>query len=83
MKKILLNVDKYQYDIHSLFKAFYGTEDVKVVIGSGDGAEDFFARVDIISESVTEAQETGKVVVTVFAEGEEKEIAEEIIQLYS
>ncbi|WP_026651302.1 coproporphyrinogen dehydrogenase HemZ [Butyrivibrio proteoclasticus] len=36
MRQIFLNEDRYQYDIHSLFKAFYPSEDVKVTI-TADG----------------------------------------------
>lgn len=64
MKKIFLNVDKYQYDIHSLFKAFHGNEDVKVIISENvtmetsekeSGFEDAYATVNIvINEEATE-----------------------------
>ena len=30
--KIYIKEDKYSYDIHSLFKAFYPEEEVKVII---------------------------------------------------
>ena len=33
MKVVYLKTDKYQYDVHSLFKAFYPEEDVMVLIG--------------------------------------------------
>ncbi len=77
MKRVLLNVDKYQYDIHSLFKAFWGNEDVKVVIALdsvsydsnedlGDCDEDFFAKVGIISDKESEQGVFGKVAVCVF-----------------
>ena len=33
MQVIYIKEDKYQYDIHSLFKAFYPDEDVRVIIG--------------------------------------------------
>ena len=43
MKKIILNKDRFQYDIHSLFKAFYGNEDVKVIVpGSAEYDDGFF-----------------------------------------
>lgn len=34
MIKIITTEDKYGYDIHSLFKAFYPSEDVKVIVSS-------------------------------------------------
>ena len=40
MKVVYLKKDKYQYDVHSLFKAFYPEEDVMVLIGEkGDNPE--------------------------------------------
>ena len=33
MQVIYIKEDKYQYDIHSLFKAFYPDEDVRVIVG--------------------------------------------------
>ena len=33
MQVIYIKEDKYQYDIHSLFKAFYPEEDVRVIVG--------------------------------------------------
>ncbi len=33
MQVIYIKEDKFQYDIHSLFKAFYPDEDVRVIIG--------------------------------------------------
>ncbi len=33
MQVILIKEDKFQYDIHSLYKAFYPGEDVKVIVG--------------------------------------------------
>jgi oxygen-independent coproporphyrinogen-3 oxidase len=33
MQVIYLSEDKYQYDIHSLFKAFYPTQSIKMIIG--------------------------------------------------
>ncbi len=33
MQVIYIDEDKYQYDIHSLFKAFYPEEDVRVIVG--------------------------------------------------
>ncbi len=40
MKVVYLKTDKYQYDVHSLFKAFYPEEDVMVLIGEkGDNPE--------------------------------------------
>ena len=34
MIKIITTEDKYGYDIHSLFKAFFSSEDVKVIVSS-------------------------------------------------
>lgn len=34
MIKIFISEDRYAYDIHSLFKAFFPTEDVKVIVSS-------------------------------------------------
>ena len=39
MIKIFISEDKYGYDIHSLFKAFFPAEDVKVIV-SHDGKEE-------------------------------------------
>ncbi len=61
MKKVLLNIDKYQYDIHSLFKAFYGNEDVKVTIGTSD--EDFFAKVNLCFDEEDDYGTKGRVIV--------------------
>ena len=33
MKVIYLDFDKYQYDVHSLFKAFYPDEEIMVLVG--------------------------------------------------
>ena len=75
MIRILLNVDKYQYDIHSLFKAFYGNEDVKVVIidkcgnddisRNEDDGEEFFAKVDILTREKSDECIQGIVVVSI------------------
>lgn len=37
MQIIYIKEDKFQYDIHSLYKAFYPTEDIRVIVG-GEGA---------------------------------------------
>ena len=76
MKKVLLNVDKYQYDIHSLFKAFYGNEDVKVVITDSlndseikEKMSEAFAKVDIITEDKADDNISGKVYVEILDTG--------------
>ncbi len=46
MKKIILNEDKFQYDIHSLFKAFYGNEDVKVITPESDSFAEYKGELD-------------------------------------
>ena len=33
MKVVYLDFDKYQYDVHSLFKAFYPDEEIMVLAG--------------------------------------------------
>ncbi|RKM57262.1 coproporphyrinogen dehydrogenase HemZ [Butyrivibrio sp. X503] len=40
MVKVYISQDKYAYDVHSLFKAFFSKVDVKVVPSSGDFFED-------------------------------------------
>ena len=46
MKIIILNEDRYQYDIHSLFKAFYPSEDVKLlIINENDRDKDSLAEI--------------------------------------
>ena len=75
MIRILLNVDKYQYDIHSLFKAFYGNEAVKFVIidkcgnddisRNEDDGEEFFAKVDILTREKSDECIQGIVVVSI------------------
>ena len=40
MKVVYLKTDKFQYDVHSLFKAFYPDDEVMVLIGEkGANAE--------------------------------------------
>ncbi|MCR5402508.1 MAG: coproporphyrinogen dehydrogenase HemZ [Butyrivibrio sp.] len=39
MQLIYIKEDKYQYDIHSLYKAFYPDQDVKVVVGKSGTAD--------------------------------------------
>ncbi len=80
MKKILVNDSKYQYDIHSLFKAFYGNEDVKVLIEEAvtedginfatenvDENADAFAKVNFVTESADETCVKGKVEVRILS----------------
>ena len=65
MIRVNLNIDKYQYDIHSLFKAFYGNEDVKVIVsGSSNDEGDYFAHVNILTEEENPDLVRGKVVVS-------------------
>ena len=33
MQVIYIKEDKFQYDIHSLYKAFYPNQDVRVIVG--------------------------------------------------
>ena len=33
MQVIYIKEDKFQYDIHSLYKAFYPEQDVRVIVG--------------------------------------------------
>ena len=38
-----LNKQQFEYDIHSLVKAFYPAEDVKVVVGGSEPSSPLFA----------------------------------------
>ncbi|SFB66633.1 coproporphyrinogen dehydrogenase HemZ [Butyrivibrio sp. YAB3001] len=62
MKKILVNTDKHQYDIHSLFKAFLGNEDVKVITEPNDD-ESFYAVIEIKSVNKSDLSDEGNVTV--------------------
>lgn len=71
MKKIFLNIDKYQYDIHSLFKAFLGNEDVKVVIDDHvlpEADEDAYAEVSIITEKTEKEYVKGRIKVKILTD---------------
>ena len=48
MQVVYINKDQFQYDVHSLYKAFYPEEDVRVIIGERGSAADKEA--DISSE---------------------------------
>lgn len=71
MKKIYLNKDLYQYDIHSLFKAFYPNDEVKVnVLGDGEpvpfGDPENEALISFCEEEETEDYAKGRIAVTLY-----------------
>ncbi len=57
MKVIYIAEDKYSYDIHSLYKAFYPEEDVRVIVGekgdNPDKEKDISDTDEIFSEDVS------------------------------
>ena len=40
MQIIYIKEDKFQYDIHSLYKAFYPTSEVRVIVGEKGSCPD-------------------------------------------
>ncbi len=68
MKRIYLNSDKYQYDIHSLFKAFYPEEEVKMYPGEKVDPEDEnlceCSAIDIYEDADTEEYVEGRIAFT-------------------
>ncbi|MBR1669922.1 MAG: coproporphyrinogen dehydrogenase HemZ [Butyrivibrio sp.] len=66
MQIIYINEDKYQYDIHSLFKAFWPHEEVRVIAGNpGDFPEkeeditgaDFVTRINVTGKTKDEVKQ--------------------------
>ena len=79
MMQVLLNSQGYTYDVHSLVKAFYPGEDVKVIEGVGDMAEAEADLVVFVSSGEVEQNEivSGYIECTYNCSVDEKSIKEE------
>ncbi|MCR5556729.1 MAG: coproporphyrinogen dehydrogenase HemZ [Butyrivibrio sp.] len=53
MKVVYLDFDKYQYDVHSLFKAFYPDEEVMVLVGKRGELQEKEAKIKDTDEIFT------------------------------